>query len=264
MKIQPTTFPDLNEVLCELTTSAQAILGSKLLGLYLQGSFATGDPDKHSDVDFLAVVRQDLTKAELAALQAMHRRIFSIPIPWAQHLEGSYFPLEMWQRYVPDKDRPFYIDNGSQKLVRHHHDNTWVVRWTVREQGIPLLGPPASKLTSPIPPAALHQEVVKTMQDWGAEIISGSYSINNRWAQPFAALSYGRMLHTLATGQIHSKLAAVQWAETHLDERWAELLKRSWAERPFPGQKVHQPADPVEVQETITFIRYANQANQRK
>jgi hypothetical protein len=163
----------------------------------------------------------------------------------------------MLARYEPERDRPFYIDNGSQELVRHHHDNTWVVRWTVRKHGIPLLGPPPAEVIDPIPPEALHQEVVKTMQDWGEEIVSGKYPINNRWAQPFAALMYGRMLHTLATGQIHSKLAAVHWAETNLDGRWANLLKRAWAERPFPGQKFRQPADPHELQETLDFIRHA-------
>lgn len=253
----PTPYSDLNDVLCELAASAQAILAGSLLGLYLQGSFATGDFDAHSDVDFLAVIRQELTEMELAALQAMHKRIFALPIAWAQHLEGSYFPLEMLQRYEPAQDRPFYIDNGSQELVRHHHDNTWVVRWTVRQQGIALLGPPASQLIEPIPPAALRQEIIQTMEDWGAEIVSGRYSINNRWAQPFAALSYGRMLHTLATGQIHSKLAALQWAENHLNGRWTNLLKRAWAERPFPGQKIQQPANPDDLQETLAFIQMA-------
>lgn len=254
----PTPYPDLNNILHELTTSVQALLHNKLIGLYLQGSFATGDFDEHSDVDFLAIIQEELTAAELAKLQAMHRRIFALPIPWAQHLEGSYFPLEMLTRYDPEQDRPFYIDNGSQELVRHDHDNTWVVRWTVREQGIALFGPPAKELIEPIPAKALHQEVRQTMQDWGTEIISEKYSINNRWAQPFAALSYGRMLHTLATGQIHSKLAAVNWAENNLDGRWAGLLKRAWAERPFPGQKAHQTADPHERQETLAFIQYAN------
>ncbi|MBK8902160.1 MAG: DUF4111 domain-containing protein [Anaerolineaceae bacterium] len=251
----PTIYPDLNDVLGLLADSAQAILGSQLLGLYLQGSFATGDGDEHSDVDFLAIIQHDLSEAEHGALQTMHRRIFALPIPWAQHLEGSYFPIHMLRRYDPERDRPFYIDNGSQELVRHHHDNTWVVRWTVRQHGVPLMGPPADELIDPIPPAALHREVVKTMRDWGEEITSGQYSIDNRWAQPFAALMYGRMHHTLATGQIHSKLAAVNWAQNNLDGRWANLLKRAWAERPFPGQKFHQPANPHERQETLEFIR---------
>jgi streptomycin 3"-adenylyltransferase len=255
--IHPTPYPELNQVLQALADSAGAILQDNLLGLYLHGSFATGDFDEHSDVDFLAIIEQDLIDTELAAVQKMHQRLFALPIPWAQHLEGSYFPQAMLKRYDPVADRPFYIDNSSETLVRHDHDNTWVVRWTVRAHGIPLLGPPAPELIDPIPAGALHEEIVKTMQDWGAEIVAGKYSLASRWAQPFAALSYGRMLHTLATGQIHSKLAAVAWAETHLDERWVGLLKRAWAERPFPGQKVHQTADPIEVDETIAFIHFA-------
>ena len=260
----PTLYPELNAILNELATAVQTILKENLVGLYLQGSFATGDFDEHSDVDFLAIIQHELTEVELAKLQAMHKRIFALPIPWAQHLEGSYLPLAMLNRYDPQQDRPFYIDNGSQVLVRSDHDNTWVVRWTVREHGIPLVGSPPTAVIPSIPPAALHNEVVKTMHDWGDEIISGRYSIDNRWAQPFAALSYGRMLHTLSTGQIHSKPAAVSWAETNLDGRWSRLLQRAWAERPFPGQKIHQLAEPNELQETLDFIQFAINIGERK
>jgi predicted nucleotidyltransferase len=52
---QPTAFPDLNEVLRELVSSVQAILGENFCGAYLQGSFAVGDADEHSDVDFIVV-----------------------------------------------------------------------------------------------------------------------------------------------------------------------------------------------------------------
>ena len=253
----PTPFEDLNNVLKELTKSVQAILGDNLVGLYLQGSFGMGDFDEHSDVDFLAIIQQEVTEAELAALQRMHQRIFANPTPWAQHLEGSYFPLEMLKRYDPVADQPFYIDNGSQKLVRSDHDNSWVVRWTTRQCGVALAGPSAKELIDPIPSAAMHNEVLKTMQDWGEEIVTGKYKIENRWAQPFAALSYGRMLHTLSTGQIHSKLAAVQWAKSNLADEWVGLLERAWVERPFPSQKVHQAADPDEVAQTINFIRHA-------
>ena len=48
----PTPFSDLNAVLRELVTSAQAALGENFLAAYLQGSFAVGDFDADSDVDF--------------------------------------------------------------------------------------------------------------------------------------------------------------------------------------------------------------------
>lgn len=56
-----TPFEDLNQVLLELVDRQQAALGSKLIGMYLQGSFAAGGFDEHSDLDWLAVLRESLT-----------------------------------------------------------------------------------------------------------------------------------------------------------------------------------------------------------
>ena len=260
----PTPYADLNMVLQELVRSVEAILDANLIGIYLQGSFAVGDFDEYSDVDWLVVMQQELTEEALAVLQIMHQRIFGLPIPWAQHLEGSYFPLEMLTRYDPVQDRPFYLDNGSQKLERSDHDNSWVVRWTVREHGIPLLGPPPSKIIDPIPPKALHQEVVKVMHDWGAEILNGRYQIDSRWAQPYVTLSYCRMLQTLANGRIESKKAGAIWAQAYLPAQWQPLIEQAWLERANPWEKVYQPADPKAVAETKAFIRFALTRNEKK
>ena len=61
----PTPYPDLNQVLHELVSSMQSALGSNLTGVYLQGSFAVGDFDVHSDVDFAVVVAHELLAAEV-------------------------------------------------------------------------------------------------------------------------------------------------------------------------------------------------------
>jgi len=88
--MKPTSDPDLNAVLEELVTRVRTILGPNFVGAYLQGSFALGDWDSHSDVDFLVIIDPPLSDAEPAALQEMHGRIYDRPSPWAQHLEGSY------------------------------------------------------------------------------------------------------------------------------------------------------------------------------
>lgn len=56
----PTPYPDLNTVLQDLVTSIQEILTDNLVGAYLQGSFAVGDFDIHSDVNFIVVTERDL------------------------------------------------------------------------------------------------------------------------------------------------------------------------------------------------------------
>ena len=73
----------------QLVDGIRRVLGDELVGFYLQGSFAVGDFDRHSDVDFIAVTAGDLSESHVAALQTMHGRIYDLDCAWAQHLEGS-------------------------------------------------------------------------------------------------------------------------------------------------------------------------------
>lgn len=253
----PTPDQEPNAVLQELVTRVQEILKDNLVAVYLQGSFAVGDWDNDSDVDFTMVTGHDLSDADVSALQAMHARIFRMKSGWAQHLEGSYFPKDLLKSSDPSKTKLWYLDNAHDQMILSDHDNTLVVRWVVREHGLPLLGPDPRELIDPVSADDLKREVSATMRDWAEEIFTGKYQLDNRWAQPFAVLSYCRMLHTLQTGKIKSKRAAAQWAGNALDNRWAGLIQRAWEERPNPSLKVRQAADPDEVNRTLEFIHYS-------
>jgi predicted nucleotidyltransferase len=145
----PTPYHDLNGVLAELVASIRAILGLDFIGAYLQGSFAIGDFDEHSDVDFIVAIERELTAEQVQALQVMHGRIYRLESYWAQHLEGSYFPREVLRRKTEPVQELWYLDNGSQALVRATHCNTLVVRWTTRQRGVTLAGPPPEALIDP-------------------------------------------------------------------------------------------------------------------
>ena len=261
MNVAPTKFPELNAVLAELVRQMHEVLDDQLVAVYLQGSFGLGAGDVDSDVDFTAVIERDLTPEQIEQINTMHTRIFQLNSHWAQHLEGSYFPKALIRDPDPTKRAIPYLDNGQQTLQMSAHDNELVVRWQVRERGIPLFGVPAQELIAPIDPEALRQEIRTTMHDWGREIVDGTYTIKNRWAQPFVVLSYCRMLQTLATGTIESKYAAVQWAKQNLDARWHELVEFSWSERDNPSQKYQQPADQARIEQTLDFVRYAVEKN---
>jgi predicted nucleotidyltransferase len=253
----PTPDPDLNAVLLELVKNIQTILGDNFIAAYLQGSFAIGDWDIYSDVDFLVAIDQEISEEELPALQAMHARIYNLESSWAKHLDGSYFPREILKHGDPTKKPLLYLDNAHDALIRSDHDNSLVVRWMVREHGITLAGPEPRELMDPVSADDLRQEVRTTMHEWAEDIFSGRWPMNNRWAQPFAVLSYCRMLHTLQTGRIHSKPAGARWAKSALDKGWASLIQRASDERPDPSWKVRQNADPDDLRRTIEFIRYA-------
>ena len=264
MNDHPTTDLELNAVLQQFATGIQAILGANFIAVYLQGSFGVGDWDTDSDVDFLVAIANETTEAEQLALQALHSKIFSLPSAWAQHLEGSYFPRDVLKREDPAKTKLLYLNNAHEQLEMSDHDNSLVVRWVAREHGIPLAGPDAKELIDPISSDALCVEVWDVMHDWGREIVAGRWQMKNRWAQPFAVLSYCRMLHTLETGRIESKLAGARWAKNALDPRWRMLIEKAWQERPNPSLKVGQPADEDDIRDTLAFIEYALALCQRK
>jgi hypothetical protein len=258
MNTQPqnaTPYPDLNEVLRELVEGIQAALGSHFVAACLQGSFAVGDFDRHSDVDFIVAVEDELPDACVEALQSLHPRIYGLACPWAQHLEGSYFPKAVL-RHLAQRGVPLWdLDHGSRALIRSTHCNTAVVRWVVREHGIALAGPHPATLVDPIPVETLRQEILAVMHGWGQQILAEPERINNRFYQTFAVLSYCRMLHDLDTGRVGSKRAGAEWARATLDPAWAGLIDRAWDGRPDPARSVRQPADPADLQRTLAFVQ---------
>jgi Nucleotidyltransferase domain len=186
----PTPFHDLNRVLHDLVESVQMVLGANFVGAYLQGSFAVGDFDRHSDVDFIVVTENDLSNDEVDGLQAMHGRVYALDIAWAQHLEGSYFPRRVLRQTSAGDRRLWYLDHGSRSLIQSDHCNTLVVRWVVREFGVALAGPAPVTLVDPIPVTALRAEILATMRDWGRTILTRPDQYNNRFYQTFIVLSY--------------------------------------------------------------------------
>jgi hypothetical protein len=258
----PTIYPDLNIVLSELVTTTQTILGDNFCGAYLQGSFAVGDADAYSDVDFVIVTHKEIREDHLAALSAMHARFPTLDVDWAKHLEGSYIPKGMLRRPDPSRTPFLYVDNGSPYLEWSNHDNTAVVRWALHEYGIVLAGPELTSLVDLVTEDDLRSEIRSTMQDQAQDLRAYTGSpdkVWSAWLQPHVVLAYCRMLHTLSTGRVGSKLAAGHWALSALDSCWAPLIQRALDDRPDPWRRVHRPAEPALVVETWAFIDYALQ-----
>jgi hypothetical protein len=250
-----TPFADLNQLLTELVEGAETVLGQNLVGAYLQGSFAVGDADEHSDVDFIVVTDDEVTPEQRADLQALHQRLYSLATPWAQHLEGSYVPRQILRRPDPER-RPFlYLDNGETEFTLDNHDNTAVVRWSLRERGIVLAGPKPQELIDAISPDELRDDVRWALGEWAAWFRSLD-SISRR-GLAVAALSHCRILHTLASGEVTSKRVAGKWALRELTAEWAPLITWALDDRPGPWTKVREQADPTLVRQTLAFADYA-------
>jgi hypothetical protein len=255
---EPTAYPELNEVLRELVSSIQAILGENFCGAYLQGSFAIGDADEHSDVDFIIVTHEEVGDEQVAELEAMQKRLYELDTPWAQHLEGSYFPRELLRRVQPNRAPLLYFDNGETQPAWDNHCNTAVVRWSLREHGVVLAGPDPQDLIEPVKAEDLRREVREAMVEFAAWARSPTKAGGmSRWMQPYLVLNFCRMLQTLETGEIASKKAGGEWGLAALDSEWADLIQQALDDRPDPWRRVYEPADPAVAQRTLAFVDYA-------
>ena len=267
MTAQPTIYPELDAVLRELVDSVRAILGESFLGAYLQGSFAIGDADEESDVDFLVVTHEEVADAQAAELQDMHRRIYARETPWAQHLEGSYVPRERLRGVDPSRSPWLYLDNGATELVRDNHCNTAVVRWTLREHGVVLAGPDPRSLVDPVSAEQLRSEMLTAGREW-AEWAREQHprfgpDAMSRRQQSLLVLSFCRVLHTLETGRVTSKPEAGRWALGALEPEWSSLIRCALGDRADQWGQVHQPADERAVGRTLAFVDYALRAARR-
>jgi hypothetical protein len=251
----PTPYPELNDVLRDLVAGVRETLGENFCGAYLQGSFAVGDADEHSDVDFIVATHDELADAQVDALQALHQRLFALESSWAQHLEGSYAPKNDLRKVEESRPPWWYLDNGATELVRDNHCNTAVVRWSLREKGVVLAGPDPKTLIEPVSADELRSDVLIALREWADWL--GTNASYSRRGQGVTVLSICRILHTFESGLVTTKRVAGEWALDALNPEWASLVQQALDDRPDPWSKVREPAEPAVVERTLAFAEYA-------
>jgi hypothetical protein len=240
--------PEANAVLHALVPGVQGILGEQLVGMYLFGSLAVGDFDPaNSDIDFVAVTAQELTEEQLRPLQAFHVQLFASGLPMADQVEGAYLSRDALRTYEPSKAYHPHIDRGEAALTVKQFHTDWVVqRYSLREYGITLLGPPIRSLIDPISPSALRSAVVELLHFWWEPMLNDGSHLQHNGYQAYAVATFCRMLYTLEKGGLISKPAAGRWAMRQLDARFAPLIERALAYQ----------LSPADIPATREFLRY--------
>ncbi len=248
-------YADLNDHLDLFQRRIREVLSNQLVGLYLQGSFAVGGFDRDSDVDFVAIVRDELPPEIVALLNAMHDRLCDRANAWAGELEGSYFTkVQIGDLQFAGQPVP-YVDRGHRRIEYSPHCNSLVVRAALRRHGVVLFGPPPDTLVPPIPRHALRREIHRVIVDWGGEILADPDRWNNRFYQSFIVLHHSRALHDLHRGFPGAKPDGAAWAKVHFGPRWHALIDRAWPARHNAGQTARESADSADFLATLEFVR---------
>lgn len=249
--LRPTPYSEVNALLYQVLSGVQPILQREFVGMYVYGSLATGDFDRASDIDFLIVTQQDISKAAVVKLKAMHAQIAAGGSDWATDIEGAYLSLAALWRYeaIPH----LQLERGAGRTLEMANHFRLVERAVLRERGIAVAGPPIQNLIDPVSADELRQSMREMLNEWVATLLDEPAPFHNRGDQSYTVLSLCRILYTLDYGAVVSKPAAARWAQEALGERWFGLIERALVGRHHPNA---QP-DPSDVQATLDLARLA-------
>lgn len=258
----PYTFPmrpaSITALLVALLAGQRAVLGEKLLGVYLRGSLVTGDFDpQSSDVDLFCVVSERLSNAEFDALARMHERLGARPHPYAREVELAYVPRESARRWRPGEIHPT-LGRGERLQWKEHGGNWLLERAVLVRAGQTLHGPPPGEFIDPVPDEDIRQAVLARLKDWRdfAQTPADPAWQGGRGHAAYCIETICRALHTLNTGELSSKPAAVAWAMAYLPQPWRRLVEtaRAWRNDSAFDSEANRQAQ--------AFIVWATAANQ--
>ena len=246
----PTAFPEVNTLLRELLLGLSAILGDRVIGVYLHGSLVFGGFDlRGSDIDFLVVIDGEVSEHEFDSLRLMHERIAASGAVLATELEGSYITKAALRRHNPENATHPNIERGGSLAVRQHYSDWVIQRHVLREHGQALVGPHPTELIDPIEEYELRSAVLEVLTGWWVPMLDDPVHLQDRGYRAYAVLTMCRILYTLEHGTVVSKPTAGHWAMERLPDRWAILVNTALA---WPVA-----ARAVELESTLAFIQYA-------
>jgi len=249
----PTGFPDLNALLADLAERVSAALGEDLVGVYLVGSFALGGGDAASDCDFIVVTEQRVDAEQERALRELHDEIPTRGGYWPQNLEGSYAPRAELETLDSLGGDWLYVNRGHRDMSWDPHCNAEDVRWVLRERSLPLCGPPAARFACEVPVGVLRNRARSLLATLIPDL-RGWANFEVAWTQRYAVQMTCRFLQTIDTGEVTTKLDALDWALGELPPEWHGLIEQARDDRLLPWD---DPPRAGSIDRTLAFARYA-------
>lgn len=252
--MQSNTHSEINELLEDLLSEIQKVLGDKLVGLYLYGSLAWGDFDYDlSDIDLLAALKLSVDDEEFNKLKNMHAGFVKKYPKWDNRIEVQYLSLAGLKTYKTESTKMVIISPGDP-LHEVQVDMRWIMNWYfVQEHAITLFGPKPDTIIDPISKEEFIQAAKDHAMEW-REYVKNTK--DSRGYQGYAILTLCRALYTVTNGEHISKKQASIWAEKELPE-WASLIQNAAAWREAKVKQGEKDIDPsLTYPETEKFVNF--------
>lgn len=253
---QPTPYSDVNLALQGFASFLRAILGDKIVGMYLTGSLALGDFDHDSsDIDFIVLTKAPISDEELDEIRKLHTLFDNIGSAWTGRVEANYItPAALVSRPISAESYP-QVEKETPLFVAPL-ESGWIFHlYTLREHELAVFGPSIRDMIDPIDPDDMRRAaapVAETWLDQSQNDPTWMPWVSERKYQAFVVLTLCRLLYTLETGGVASKPGAARWVSASLDPRRTELVERALLDQHAEGQ-----ASPGAVAATMEMLRYA-------
>ncbi len=244
----PNATPEVHAILDALKLGLRGIPGDGLLGLYLYGSLATGDFDPAlSDIDLLAVTATALDARQFRFLEALHLRLAAHFPDWEDRIEVAYVSKDALQTFRTQASEIAVISPG-ERFHTKEAGLDWLVNWyAIQEEGITLLGLPASALIPPIAHAEYNEAIRRQAEAWREWVLH----MHLRKQQAYSVLTLCRAFYSARFGRQASKARAAEWVRAELPDaahmvddalRWRE----QWRDDAVDHEATYE--------RTITFV----------
>jgi len=203
------------------------VLGDDLIGIYLHGSAVLGRLRSRSDLDLFAVTGRQLTDQQRRALVD---RLLELSGRWPP--DGLARPVDL-TIVVQSDVRPWHyppicefqygewmrreFEGGALPASMPNPDLAALITMVLLGNR-PLVGPPPADVVDPVPHDDLIRAITAGIPDLLADLETDATNV---------LLTLARIWATVATGSIHSKDGAADFALSRLPERDRRPLARA-------------------------------------
>jgi len=149
-----------------------------------------------------------------------------------------------------------FNNHGHRTLEWDDHCNRPYTRWILREHGIVLTGPQPRSFMPPVPADQLRADAATAIPTLMADLATWIDVDAIAWGQRYAVVTACRILYTLATAEVASKPAVLEWAQRALDPRWRPLVGQVRDDRDL-GWDPAEPPRPGSARAAREFAAYA-------
>lgn len=274
-------LPVAREAVEDLLGRLDRALPGRVEGFYVVGSacVAAFRPGR-SDIDFVAILNGELTRAQLERLRAVHlgrwvsSLVRDVVLGWRWPLvcNGIYLkPGHLAMSALEVTPIAGHVAGRFRVAQRSGFDVNPVTWHTLADHGIAIRGPQRDDLEIHTDPQELRRWSLADLNDYWRRWTerTGRRGPLDLRALPRRAAAVGvlgapRLHYTVATGSIADKEAAAQYALEIFDSRWHALIEDAlafWRGCPAPRTYRHQQTrrrrDAAEF--VTTVINAANQ-----